>query len=92
MTQNAINFIKKVSSDPSLKAKVLDLHQKNQKSEIEKIAKELGLPCSYEDICAEFNNVQLNDEDLLKIAGGGGASSTKRANGPRGGHPHLPIG
>lgn len=71
MTQNAINFIKKVSADPSLKAKVLNLYQKKQKNEIEKTAKDLGFSCTYQDIEAEFKNLHLSDEELLKISGGG---------------------
>jgi predicted ribosomally synthesized peptide with nif11-like leader len=86
-SENAQKFIKKVTSDPNLKKQALNYYKEIQrnKSEIEKLAKEAGCPCTFAEIANALMHApsELKDEELLKISGG--KRSAAGGAGPAGG-------
>jgi predicted ribosomally synthesized peptide with nif11-like leader len=75
MSKNAEKFIEKMSKDNKFRKKVADLYHANARCEIEQLAAEMGLACSFDELIKTLTSQglhgrKLSDDELEIFAAG----------------------
>jgi len=80
MSKNAEKFIEKMSKDNKLRKQVAHLYHANARCEIEQLASEMGLACSFDELIKTLTSQgihgkKLSDNELEIFAAGASVKS-----------------